>query len=136
MNNLHQLPTISSLLRDTLPHQLHNVEITRKFENFQIDKRKFLKSANVKCVFTRSLVFTHCPVSALLSECDCRDYLVSILAACHSAKCHQVAGMFAVLPFSTPLMDILYKVSPNKRKVYRGSQDDNWNTSVILPSHQ
>ena len=128
MNNLHQLPTISSLLRYTLPHQLHNVEITRKFENFQIDKRKFLKSAHEN--------FRHCPVSALLSECDCRDYLVSILAACHSAKCHQVAGMFAVLPFSTPLMDILYKVSPNKRKVYRGSQDDNWNTSVILPSHQ
>ena len=61
MNNLHQLPTISSLLRYTLPPQLHNVEITRKFENFQIDKRKFLKSANVKCVFTRSLVFTIAP---------------------------------------------------------------------------
>ena len=121
MNNLHQLPTISSLLRYTLPHQLHNVEITRKFENFQIDKRKFLKSANVKCVYTQCLVFTHCPVSASLSECDCRDYLVSILAACHSAKCHQVAGMFAVLPFSTPLMDILYKVSPNK-SVWRFSK--------------
>ena len=120
MNNLHQLPTISSLLRYTLPHQLHNVEITRKFENFQIDKRKFLKSANVKCVYTIFSV-RQCPVSALLSECDCRDYLVSILAACHSAKCHQVAGMFAVLPFSTPLMDILYKVSPNK-SVWRFSK--------------
>ena len=47
MNNLHQLPTISSLLRYRLPASLHNVEITRKFENFQIDKRKFLRSANV-----------------------------------------------------------------------------------------